>query len=67
MELWLQRPKRERTAEGVLGFYGWQSDYRANLVAIGPAPSGRLSKIGYCACSNGGTECVCVALLWQFS
>ena len=45
VELWLQRPKRERTAEDVLAFYGWLSDHRAILVPSGPDPIRQLRAI----------------------
>lgn len=45
MELWLQRPKRERTADDVLAFYGWLSDHQAKLVPNGPAPVRQLREM----------------------
>jgi len=45
VELWLQRPKRERTTEDVLAFYGWLSDHQSKLVPSGPAPVRQLREI----------------------
>ena len=45
VELWLQRPKRERTADDVLTFYGWLSEHHAKLVPSGPAPVRQLRAI----------------------
>ena len=32
VELWQQRPKAQRTSEGVLTFYGWLSEHDSALV-----------------------------------
>lgn len=45
VELWLQRPKRERTADDVLTFYGWLSEHHAKLVPSGPGTVRQLRAI----------------------
>jgi hypothetical protein len=36
VELWQERPRRQRTAEEVLTFYGWLTDHEPALIPRGP-------------------------------
>jgi hypothetical protein len=45
LELWLERPERQRTSEDILTFYGWLSEHEPGLVPSGAGSYRQLREI----------------------
>jgi hypothetical protein len=45
VDLWQQRPKPQRTSEGVLTFYGWLSEHESALVPGEPGSYRKLRTV----------------------
>jgi hypothetical protein len=45
VELWLQRPKAERTVDDILQFYGWLSEHKPDLIPSGSGAVRQLREI----------------------
>lgn len=45
VELWLERPKAERTGDDVMQFYGWLSEHKPDLIPSGDGAFRQLREI----------------------